>query len=141
MSKAFDLKKGLRALNDNYDHPYWEEPADRCLSCGNCINVCPTCFCYRTTEESTVDQAVTARTRQWDACQNKDFAAVHGGNFRPERVDRIRQWVYHKINWSIEQYGVSGCVGCGRCVTWCPTAIDITEPVWRLGGKDIGFRA
>ncbi len=141
MAKAFDLKKGLRALNDNYDHPYWEEPAERCLSCANCINVCPTCFCYRMTDESALDGAVTARTRQWDACQNEQFASVHGGNFRPERVDRIRQWVNHKINWTIEQYGVSGCVGCGRCVTWCPTAIDITEPVWRLGGKDIGFTA
>lgn len=141
MKKSFDLKKALTVLDDNYDHPYWNEPSERCLSCANCINVCPTCYCYRVHDQSTVDQQVTTRSRLWDACQNEEFASVHGGNFRPERVDRIRQWVNHKINWTIEQYGVSGCVGCGRCVTWCPTAIDITEPVWRLGGKDIGLKS
>jgi sulfhydrogenase subunit beta (sulfur reductase) len=137
MTKAFDLEKALEVLNENYDHPYWNEPSERCLSCANCINVCPTCYCYQVREHTTVDQTTTNRVRSWDACQNLDFAEIHGGNFRPERVDRIRQWVNHKINWTIEQYGCSGCVGCGRCVTWCPTAIDITEPVWRLGGKGI----
>lgn len=141
MTKAFDLKKALTVLNDNYDHPYWNEPSERCLSCGNCINVCPTCYCYRVVDETSLDGKTATRTRVWDACQHLEFSAVHGGNFRPERVDRIRQWVNHKINWTIEQYGVSGCVGCGRCITWCPTAIDITEPVWRLGGKHIGLAA
>ena len=141
MKKAFDLKRAVKVLNDNYDHPYWQEPSERCLSCANCINVCPTCYCYRVEEKTSANLETSTRSRVWDACQNLEFAAVHGGNFRPERVDRIRQWVNHKLNWTIEQYGSAGCVGCGRCVTWCPTAIDITEPVWRLGGKDIGLSA
>jgi sulfhydrogenase subunit beta (sulfur reductase) len=141
MTRAFDLKRGVDTLNANYNHPYWSEPSARCLSCANCINVCPTCYCYRIADKTTIDLSESRRTRVWDACQHLEFAAVHGGNFRPERVDRIRQWVNHKINWTIEQYGCAGCVGCGRCITWCPTMIDITEPVWRLGGKDVSLAA
>ncbi len=137
MSKAFDLSKAVQALNENYDHPYWEQPSERCLSCANCINVCPTCYCYQIRDKSTVSGSKSVRTRTWDACQNLAFAAVHGGNFRPNRADRLRQWVNHKLNWTIEQYGRAGCVGCGRCITWCPTRIDITEPVWRLGGEGV----
>ncbi|MDP1808770.1 MAG: 4Fe-4S dicluster domain-containing protein [Actinomycetota bacterium] len=137
MVRAFDLKQAVKVLNKNYEHPYWFEVSERCLSCANCINVCPTCYCYQILDKSNLALTETARVRQWDACQNLDFAAVHGGNFRPNRADRIRQWVNHKLNWTIEQYGCAGCVGCGRCITWCPTAIDITEPVRRLGGKEI----
>jgi len=141
MARAFDLQKAVKVLNANYDHPYWQEPSARCLSCANCINVCPTCYCYQIDDKSNLAQTETSRERRWDACQNLEFAAVHGGNFRPKRVDRIRQWCNHKLNWTIEQYGCAGCVGCGRCITWCPTAIDITEPVWRLGGRAMKLAA
>lgn len=137
MPKAFDLKKGCQLLAENYEHPYWEEPSERCLSCANCINVCPTCYCYRIYSRPNITGEKVSVYRSLDACHHLEFAAVHGGNFRPKRVDRLRHWVNHKIFWTIEQYGKPGCVGCGRCITWCPTAIDITEPVFRLGGREV----
>lgn len=139
MTRAFDLDKAVKALNAGYNDAYWQEPSERCLSCANCINVCPTCYCYRLVDKTSIDLSECTRTRVWDACQHLEFAAVHGGNFRPHRADRLRQWVNHKLNWTREQYGVAGCVGCGRCITWCPTGIDITEPVRRLGGTGVKF--
>jgi len=141
MSKAFNLKKACQVLADNYEHPYWDEPSERCLSCANCINVCPTCYCYQIYRRANLSADEVAVFRSLDACHHLEFAAVHGGNFRPRRVDRLRHWVNHKIFWTIEQYGVPGCVGCGRCITWCPTAIDITEPVFRLGGREVKIAA
>ncbi len=137
MPKAFNLEKAVKILNENYNHPYWEQPSERCLSCSNCINICPTCYCYQIEDKSNITLSESIRTRTWDACQNQEFAAVNSGNFRPDRADRLRQWVNHKINWTIEQYGQAGCVGCGRCITWCPTRIDITEPIWRIGGGSV----
>jgi sulfhydrogenase subunit beta (sulfur reductase) len=116
-------------LYENYEHPRWEEVAERCLSCGNCTMVCPTCFC--TTVEDTSDLAgeEAERTRKWDSCFTMDFSYVHGGSVRPATSSRYRQWMTHKLATWIDQFGTSGCVGCGRCITWCPVAIDITEEV------------
>lgn len=141
MTKAFNLQKGCQILAENYEHPYWNELSARCLSCANCINVCPTCYCYRIYERANISGTSVNIFRSLDACQHLEFAGVHGGNFRPKRVDRIRHWVNHKIFWTIEQHGTAGCVGCGRCITWCPTAIDITEPVLRLGGSEVKLAA
>jgi ferredoxin len=139
MPKAFNIKNGAKALAENYNHPYWEQITDRCFSCANCVMVCPLCFCYRTVEETDVKQTQTKKTRKWDACQSPDFAQVAGHNFREERIQRLKHWCNHKIRWQYEQMGCSGCVGCGRCITWCPTGIDITEPVWHMGGKGVGL--
>jgi sulfhydrogenase subunit beta (sulfur reductase) len=116
-------------LYDNYDHKRWDEVSERCLTCGNCTMVCPTCFC--TTVEDTSDLAgeVAERTREWDSCFTMDFSHVHGGSVRPTASSRYRQWMTHKLATWIDQFGSSGCVGCGRCITWCPVAIDITEEV------------
>ncbi len=116
-------------LYENLEHPRWDEVSERCLTCGNCTMVCPTCFC--TTVEDSTDLAgdVAERTRSWDSCFTMDFSYVHGGSVRSSSSSRYRQWMTHKLASWIDQFGSSGCVGCGRCITWCPVAIDITEEV------------
>jgi NAD(P)H-flavin reductase/NAD-dependent dihydropyrimidine dehydrogenase PreA subunit len=122
------VTEGLRdRLMDQLDHPRWAEVADRCLACANCTMVCPTCFCTSVGLASDLDGSVTQTERRWDSCFTGDFARVAGGNFRPRRQDRYRQWLTHKFATWIDQFGTSGCVGCGRCVTWCPVGIDVRE--------------
>ncbi|MEW6068119.1 MAG: 4Fe-4S dicluster domain-containing protein [Nitrospirota bacterium] len=120
--------KGLDNLfRNNLNHPVWEHTAeDKCLSCSNCVMVCPTCFCYDILDEVSVDLKTARRFRQLDACQDLRFAEVHGDNFRGGRGARLRQFVTHKLNQN-KQFDIIGSVGCGRCITWCPTGIDITE--------------
>ncbi len=120
--------KGLDELfMENMEHPVWQRVAEqRCLSCSNCVMVCPTCFCYDIVDQTSMDLKTVKRFRQLDACQDIRFAEVHGGNFRQRRTARLRQFVTHKLN-QTGQYGVPGTVGCGRCITWCPTGIDLTE--------------
>ena len=121
---------GLRdSLVNNPEHPRWEEVADRCLSCANCTMACPTCFC--TTVEDTTDLTGdhAERWRRWDSCFTMDFSYVAGGNTRSSTKSRYRQWLTHKLATWHDQFGSSGCVGCGRCITWCPVGIDITEEV------------
>jgi ferredoxin len=113
-------------LFEHLDSPHWKEVADRCLGCGNCTMVCPACFC--TTVCDTIGlTAGTERVRVWDSCFTTDYSHVHGGNIRPTQRARYRQWVTHKFATYREQFGVQGCTGCGRCITWCPAGIDVTE--------------
>jgi ferredoxin len=114
-------------LYQNSDHPRWDTVAARCLSCANCTMVCPTCFCA--TVEDTTDLAGTSaeRTRKWDSCFTLDFSYIHGGSVRPSSKARYRHWITHKLASWVDQFGTIGCVGCGRCITWCPVGIDITE--------------
>jgi NAD(P)H-flavin reductase len=119
---------GLPAtLADRLDHPRWDDVASRCLACANCTLVCPTCFCTSATLVTDLDglDAITERT--WDSCFSNDFAKVAGGDFRSKPKDRYRQWLTHKFSSWVDQFGTFGCVGCGRCVTWCPAGIDIRE--------------
>jgi ferredoxin len=120
--------RGLRELlQDNFEHPRWEAVARRCLTCGNCTMVCPTCFC--TTVEDTTDLAGrhAERRRKWDVCYTLDFTYLYGGHVRSTTKARYRQWLTHKLSTWFDQFGMSGCVGCGRCITWCPVGIDLTE--------------
>ena len=120
----------LRALlYENFEHPRWDEVAERCLTCGNCTMVCPTCFC--TSVEDTADLAgeEAERWRRWESCFSVQYSHVTGGEARVSARSRYRQWMTHKLATWIDQFGTSGCVGCGRCITWCPVGIDITEEV------------
>jgi ferredoxin len=116
-------------LYRNIDHPRWQDVATRCLTCGNCTMVCPTCFC--TTVEDTTDLSGerAERWRRWDSCFTMDFSHLVGGSVRTSSKSRYRQWMTHKLASWIDQFGTSGCVGCGRCITWCPVGIDITAEV------------
>ncbi|MEZ5832682.1 MAG: 4Fe-4S dicluster domain-containing protein [Dongiaceae bacterium] len=122
--------EGVRELLlQNLDHPRWDKVAERCLTCGNCTMVCPTCFCSSVEDSSDLTGAETTRTRRWDSCFTMDFSYVHGGSVRASARSRYRQWMTHKLATWFDQFGSSGCVGCGRCITWCPVGIDITEEV------------
>jgi sulfhydrogenase subunit beta (sulfur reductase) len=116
-------------LLNNLEHPRWQEVAGRCLTCGNCTMVCPTCFCTSVEDASDLAGTSAERSRRWDSCFTMDFSYVHGGSVRASPKSRYRQWMTHKLATWWDQFDSSGCVGCGRCITWCPVGIDITEEV------------
>jgi Fe-S-cluster-containing hydrogenase component 2 len=121
---------GIRdLLLGNLEHPRWDHVAERCLSCTNCTMVCPTCFCSTVSEVTDLQGDHVERHRAWDSCFNPDFSYIAGGLVRDDRRSRYRQWLTHKLASWIDQFGTSGCVGCGRCITWCPVGIDLTEEV------------
>jgi sulfhydrogenase subunit beta (sulfur reductase) len=123
-------------LYANFDHPRWGEVASRCLTCGNCTMVCPTCFCFSVEDVTDLTGDVLERHRSWDSCFTMDHSYVHGGAVRPSSRSRYRQWMTHKLATWIDQFGTSGCVGCGRCITWCPVGIDITEEAAAIRATD-----
>jgi ferredoxin len=116
-------------LLQNLDHHLWDEVGARCLSCTNCTQVCPTCFCWDVEDLTDLSGDNTRRERVWDSCFNPSYSAQAGGNTRPTTKSRYRQWLTHKLGSWVVQFGESGCVGCGRCITWCPAKIDITEEI------------
>lgn len=121
---------GIRdLLLGNLNHPRWEAVAQRCLSCANCTLVCPTCFCSSVDEVPNLSGDHVERQRMWDSCFNVDFSYLNGGEVRDQIRSRYRQWLTHKLASWWDQFGTSGCVGCGRCITWCPVGIDLTEEV------------
>jgi len=113
----------------NYEHPRWNNVAERRLNCANCTMVCPTCFCTTVEDVTDLTGDNAERWRKWDSCFTMDFSYIHGGSVRSSTKSRYRHWITHKLATWIDQFGTSGCVGCGRCMTWCPVAIDITEEV------------
>ncbi|MCA9259794.1 MAG: 4Fe-4S dicluster domain-containing protein, partial [Planctomycetales bacterium] len=114
-------------LGRRLEDPRWEEIGDRCLACGNCAAVCPTCFCSSLEEASDLMGERVERVRRWDACFGSQFGYMNGGGVRVSAASRYRQWMMHKLAWWDEQFGACGCVGCGRCITWCPAGIDLVH--------------
>ena len=126
MGRTLDTAGIKELLYRRYEDPHWDEVAKRCLGCGNCTMVCPTCFCATVEDVTDLAGANTERRRIWDSCFSQEFSYVHGGSVRTTGGARYRQWITHKLATWHDQFGVSGCVGCGRCITWCPVGIDIT---------------
>lgn len=129
MGRTMDTTDIKDLLYRNYEHPRWDDVAARCLTCANCTMVCPTCFCSTVEDVTDLTGKHAERWSKWDSCFTMDFSYIHGGSVRASPRARYRQWMMHKLATWIDQFGTSGCVGCGRCITWCPVAIDITEEV------------
>ena len=127
MGRALDAAGVRELLDASLESPRWEEIAARCMSCANCTMVCPTCFCATVEDASDLAGASAERWRRWDSCHTLDFSYIHGGSIRRSASSRYRQWMTHKLATWIDQFGETGCVGCGRCITWCPVGIDLTE--------------
>jgi sulfhydrogenase subunit beta (sulfur reductase) len=136
MGRQLDTSGIKELLYRNYEHPEWDNVADRCLSCANCTMVCPTCFCTTVEDVTDLTGEHAERWRRWDSCFTVDFSYIHGGSVRATPRSRFRQWMMHKLATWIDQFGVSGCVGCGRCITWCPVGIDLTIEAGRIRGSD-----
>jgi ferredoxin len=126
MGRRMDARDVKEVLYRNYESPRWDDVASRCLACANCTLVCPTCFCSSVEDTTDLEGDHADRWRRWDSCFTMEFSYLHGGSVRASTRARYRQWMTHKLATWWDQFGTSGCVGCGRCITWCPVGIDIT---------------
>jgi sulfhydrogenase subunit beta (sulfur reductase) len=140
MGRTIDTRGLPELLQRNLEHPRWDDVAARCLSCGNCTLACPTCFCSDDVEAQSPDGATSERLREWASCFSREFSYIHGGPVRATVRSRYRQWMTHKLGTWWDQFETSGCVGCGRCIAWCPVGIDITEEAAAIRSND-GARA
>jgi sulfhydrogenase subunit beta (sulfur reductase) len=141
MGRAMPARGLPDLLTAARESPHWDDVASRCLTCGNCTMVCPTCFCTTTEDVTDLTGDHAERWRRWDSCFDLDFSYVHGGSVRTSGQARYRQWITHKLGTWHEQFGSSGCVGCGRCIAWCPAGIDITQEVAALAAPPVDGRA
>ena len=135
MGRSLDPSNLRSIFYENFEHPYWEKVAERCLTCGNCTMVCPTCFCYTVEDSNSLSGDHAQRRRMWDSCLTTNFSYIHGGVIRFSIKSRYRQWLTHKLSTFLDQFGTLGCVGCGRCITWCPVGIDITREANTILGE------
>jgi len=136
MGRELDTLRLPEILAANRDNPRFRDVAARCLTCGNCTAVCPTCFCTSVEDVNDLADGSAERWRTWDTCFSLDFSYIHGGSVRRSPMSRYRNWLTHKFGTWVDQFGTSGCVGCGRCITWCPVGIDVTEELAALRATD-----
>lgn len=132
MNNSFVLRD---LLFNNLEHPRWKEVGERCLSCGNCTQVCPTCFCSSEIEAPSLEGCSSEHKREWDSCFTANHSYLSGKVIRDDTRKRYRQWLTHKVGSWFDQFDVSGCVGCGRCISWCPVGIDMTEELAAISGE------
>jgi ferredoxin len=132
IQKFLDTENLKDILLKNLEGSHWDEVAKRCLACGNCTMVCPTCFCMTVEDYTDLHKTKAERIQKWDSCFTLEHSYIHGGSVRVSIGSRYRQWLTHKLASWHEQFGTSGCVGCGRCITWCPVGIDITEEATKI---------
>ncbi len=140
ITRRLDMTGVRELLYAQFEHPRWDDVAGRCLTCGNCTMACPTCFCVTVEDSSDFSGERAERWRRWDSCFTQSFSYIHGGSVRQSPKSRYRQWLTHKLAAWQDQFGSPGCVGCGRCITWCPAGIDITEEVAAIRGAAEGER-
>jgi sulfhydrogenase subunit beta (sulfur reductase) len=116
-------------INMLYDHPDWKKGVDICLSCAACTNLCPTCYCFEIHDDmSAKDPKKGRRSRQWSSCQLQEFSRIAGDHvFREKREERFKHRIYHQLDYFKDKHGFNLCVGCGRCISGCPTRIDFVK--------------
>jgi sulfhydrogenase subunit beta (sulfur reductase) len=123
---------------EHFNQPYWEEIAERCLSCRACAYVCPTCRCFDVRDEFQSEQGdnkIYERIRCWDSCAGEAYRQIAGGhNPRAAKGERLRNRFYCKYYYFPQQYGPAACTGCGRCIDVCPAGVDITEILQFMAG-------
>jgi len=135
MTRRLDPVGARDVLRANLEHRRWDDVASRCLSCTNCTLVCPTCFCSAVEDVTSLSGDQAERVQRWDSCFTLGHSSLHGaGSVRGDTRARYRQWLTHKLSTWWDQFGESGCVGCGRCISWCPAGIDLTEEVRAMSG-------
>ncbi len=137
MGRAMDTNGIKNLLYANLEHQEWDKVGKRCMSCANCTMVCPTCFCSRVEDVTDLTGNHAERWRKWDSCFNLAFTYIHGGSIRYSVKSRYRQWMTHKLASWQDQFGMIGCVGCGRCITWCPVGIDITAEARTIRNESV----
>lgn len=138
MQRTLDTNDLPDLLYRNREHPQWDDVGARCLTCTNCTMVCPTCFCYDFVDTVSLDGNTARRSREWSSCFTEEFSHMASGSVRSSAASRYRQWLTHKFAAWIDQFELSGCVGCGRCITWCPVGIDVTEEIKAIRSSDGG---
>jgi ferredoxin len=137
MTRHLDLTRARDVVRSDLEHARWDDVASRCLSCTNCTLVCPTCFCSAVEDVTSLGGDRAERVQRWDSCFSLGHSALHGaGSVRADTRSRYRQWLTHKLSTWWDQFGESGCVGCGRCISWCPAGIDLTEEVAAMDTGD-----
>jgi ferredoxin len=136
MGRQLETAGVKELLDKNLEHPEWDDVALRCLSCGNCTMVCPTCFCCTVADSTYLGDPRVTRTRYWESCYTHQFTHTTTGPERNTIRGRYRHWLRHKLGTWLDQFGTTGCIGCGRCITWCPVGIDITEETKAIRASD-----